>query len=143
LPDVAHAVRALRLKIVEKHAGCLAVAEAARAAAAGPATRPPTDALNALMAGKKMQQASNRAEAAVKAAVARRDALSVQLAEAELDVVTLTAAAQSGGRLSTAAERQRNHGPLLRWQTSETSLLDLATWNEKEKEKSRSGVPCG
>jgi hypothetical protein len=107
LPDVAHAVRALRLKIVEKHAGCLAVAEAARAAAAGPATRPPTDALNALMAGKKMQQASNRAEAAVKAAVARRDALSVQLAEAELDVVTLTAAAQSGGRLSTAAERQR------------------------------------
>jgi hypothetical protein len=38
LPDVAHAVRALRLKIVEKHAGCLAVAEAARAAASGPTT---------------------------------------------------------------------------------------------------------
>ena len=32
VPDVEHAVRALRLKIVEKHAGCSAVAEEARAA---------------------------------------------------------------------------------------------------------------
>jgi hypothetical protein len=91
VPGIEHAMRALRLKIVEQHAGCLAVAEAARATAAGPATRPPTDALSALMAGKKTQQAYDRAEAAVKAAVARRDALSVQLAEAELEVVTLTA----------------------------------------------------
>jgi hypothetical protein len=55
------------LKIVEKHAGCHDVAEEARAAASGPATRPPTDALSALMAAKKMQQAADRAEAAVKA----------------------------------------------------------------------------
>jgi hypothetical protein len=47
LPEVEHALRALWLKIVEQHAGCLAVAEATRAAAAGPATRPPTDALSA------------------------------------------------------------------------------------------------
>jgi hypothetical protein len=134
VPGIEHALRALRLKIVEQHAGCLAVAEAARATAAGPATRPPTDALSALMAGKKTQQAYDRAEAAVKAAVARRDALSVQLAEAELEVVTLTAAAQTAGSQLPLAKRQRKHGPLLRWQT-ETSLWDLAMWNEKEKEE--------
>jgi hypothetical protein len=97
VPDVEHAVRALRLKIVDKHAGCHAVAEAARAAASGPATRAPTDALNALMEAKKVQQASDRAEAAAKTAEQRRDALSRQLAEAELEVVALTAAAQTAG----------------------------------------------
>jgi hypothetical protein len=86
------------------------------------------------MAGKKTQQASDGAEVAVKAAVARRDALSVQLAEAELEVVTLTAAAKAAGYQLPLAKRQRRHGPLLRWQT-ETSLWDLATWNEKDKEE--------
>ena len=56
VPDVEHAVRALRLKIVEKHAGCSAVAEEARAAASGPGTRPPTDALSALMAASKKRR---------------------------------------------------------------------------------------
>jgi hypothetical protein len=134
VPDVEHAMRELRLKIVEKHAGCLVVAEEARAAAAGPTTRPPTDALSALMAAKKTQQAADRAEAAVKAAVARRDALSVQLAEAELEVVALMAAAQTAGSQLPLAKRQRTHGPLLQWQT-ETERWDLARWNEKEKDE--------
>ena len=32
-PSIEHAIRALRMKITEKHAGCLAAAETARAAA--------------------------------------------------------------------------------------------------------------
>ena len=40
-----------------------------------------------MMAAKKTQQAADRAEAAGKAAVARRDTLSSQLAEVELEVV--------------------------------------------------------
>ena len=56
VPTIEHAVRALRLKIQEKHADCIAVAEAARAAAGGPHTRPAPDALAALMAARKAQQ---------------------------------------------------------------------------------------
>jgi hypothetical protein len=51
------------------------------------------------------------------------DALSVQLAEAELEVVALTAAAQTAGSQLPLAKRQRTHGPLLRWQTETAGLL--------------------
>jgi len=66
--------------------------------------------------------------------VARRDALSSQLAEAELEVVALTAAAQTAGSQLPLAKRQRKDGPLLQWQT-ETAHWDLERWNEKEKEE--------
>ena len=36
VPDLAHAMRAVRKKILEHHAGCLTVAEAARLAAQAP-----------------------------------------------------------------------------------------------------------
>ena len=39
VPSLARAVRAVRLKIANHHAGCVATAEAARAAAEAPATR--------------------------------------------------------------------------------------------------------
>jgi hypothetical protein len=116
VPEIEFAMRALRLKIVEQHAGCLAVAEAARAAASGPAMRAPTDALSALMAAKKAQQASDCAEVAAKSAEQRRDAVSRQLAEAELEVVAFTAAAQTAGSQLPLAKRQRKHGPLQRCQ---------------------------
>jgi hypothetical protein len=134
VPDIEHAVRKLRLKIAGAHAGCLAAAEEARAAASGPATRPPSDALGALVAAKKTQQAADRAEAAVKAAVARRDTLSSQLAEVELEVVASTVAAQAAGYQLPPAKRQRKDGPLLQWQT-ETADWELARWNEKEKDE--------
>jgi len=68
------AVRNLRLKIEAEHAGCLAAAEVARAAAAGPMTREPSDALGVLMASRQKQISADRAEAALDAAETRRDA---------------------------------------------------------------------
>jgi hypothetical protein len=84
LPEIAHAMRALRLKIVGAHAGylaaaeaaraaCLGAAEAARAATDGPSTRALPDALSTLMANRKAQQAADRAEAAFKASRTRLD----------------------------------------------------------------------
>ena len=57
VPSVEHAVRALRLKIEAAHGGCLAAAEAARAAAAAPATRQPADAFQAMMRTARSRQA--------------------------------------------------------------------------------------
>ena len=93
VPNIEHAVRALRLKIQEKHADCIAVAEAARAAAGGPHTRPASDALAALMAARKAQQAASRAEAAVNAATDLRDAARAACEAAERELAALTAAA--------------------------------------------------
>jgi len=93
VPTIEHAVRALRLKIQDVHAGCIAVAEAARAAAGGPHTRPAPDALAALMAARKAQQAASRAEAAVKAATDLRDAARAACEAAERELAALTAAA--------------------------------------------------
>ena len=92
-PKLEHAVRALRLKIVEKHAGCLAVAEAARAAAGGPSSRPPPDAMAALMAVRRAEVAAHRAEAALKAAELQRDEARRAYEAAELEAAALTAAA--------------------------------------------------
>lgn len=79
-PDIEHAVRALREKIASKHAGCLAAAEAARAADNGPSTRAPPDALAVLMAARKAQQAAEGSEAALKAAEVRAEAARQMLA---------------------------------------------------------------
>ena len=92
-PSIEHAVRALRVKITEKHAGCLAAAETARAAAGGPSTRSPPDGLAAIMAARKAQQASELSEAALKAAKTRAEAARQTLVAAELEVSKLTAAA--------------------------------------------------
>ena len=138
--SVEHAMRKRRLKIAGAHAGCLAVAEEARAAASGPATQPPSDALGALMAAKKTQQVSDRAAAAVKAAVARRDTLSSQLAEVELEVVASTVAAQAAGYQLPPAKRQRKDGPLLQWQT-ETADGSLRGGTRRRR-TSRSGALC-
>ena len=92
-PDIEHAMRDLRVKILEKHAGCIAAAEAARATAGDPATRQPSDALATIMAARKAQQASARTEAALKAGEARAGAARAALAAAELEVSTLKVAA--------------------------------------------------
>ena len=135
VPDVEHAVRALRLKIVEKHAGCRAVAEEARTAASGPATRQPTDALSALMAGSKKQQAASkkqqaatRAEDAIKAATERRDAARQQLADGELELAALTAVAADSQL--PAAKRQKQL-ELEKWQV-ETGHWTQLQWSEDE-----------
>jgi hypothetical protein len=128
MPDVEHAVRALRLKIVDKHASCRAVAEEARAVASGPATRPPTDALSALMAASKKQQAATRAEAAIKAATERRDAAQQQLADAERELVALTAA--SADSQLPAAKRQKQL-ELEKWQL-ETGHWTQLQWSDYE-----------
>ena len=128
VPDIEHAVRALRLKIVEKHAGCSAVAEEARAAASGPATRPPTDALSALMAASKNQQAAIRDQAAVKAATKRRDAARQLLADAERELAALTAAATDSQL--PAAKRQKQL-ELEKWQV-ETDHWTQQQWSDYE-----------
>ena len=127
-------MRALRLKIVEKHAGCSA-AEEARAAASGPATRPPTDALSALMAASKKRQAATREEAAIQAATERRDAARQQLADAECELAALTAAAS--GSHSAAAESQlpavkrQKQLELERWQAEAGHWTPLQ-WSDYE-----------
>jgi hypothetical protein len=128
VPDVAHALRALRLKIVEKHAGCVAIAETARAAASGPTTRAPPDALSALMAAGKKQQAAARAEAAIKAAVERRDAARQQLADAERELAAVTGVAADSQL--PAAKRQKQL-ELERWQ-EETGHWTQLQWSEYE-----------
>jgi hypothetical protein len=128
MPDVEHAMRELRLKIVEKHAGCRAVAEEARAAAAGPATRPPTDALSALMAASKKQQAATRAGAAIKAATERCDAARQQLADAERELAGLTAAAADSQL--PAAKRQKQL-ELEKWQLGTGHWTQLQ-WSDYE-----------
>ena len=109
VPTLAHAVRALRVKIVEKHAGCLRVAEEAQAAVGGPSTRSPPDAIAALMAASKAQAAADRAEAAVKAAEARRDEARRALEAAEREAQTLTAAAMAADFALPEAKRRRTH----------------------------------
>jgi hypothetical protein len=51
-PDIAHAMQAVRQKVMENHSGaaCAEAAAAARLDADGPRTRPPSDALSAMMA---------------------------------------------------------------------------------------------
>ena len=135
VPTIEHAVRALRLKIQEKHADCIAVAEAARAAAGGPHTRPASDALAALMAARKAQQAASRAEAAVKAATNLRDAARAACEAAERELAALTAAAVQADAELPAAKRQRNQGPLLPWQkaTAGWTLDDWSKWEAGEQ----------
>jgi hypothetical protein len=128
VPNVEHALRALRRKIVAQHADCLAAAETTRAAAAGPCTRPPPDALSALMAAGKKQQAAARAEAAIKAVTERRDAARQQLADAELELAALTAAA--GDSQLPAAKRQKQL-ELERWQVA-TGHWTQQQWSEYE-----------
>jgi len=81
VPSVEHAVRALRLKIERDHSGCLAAAEAARAAAAAPATRQPANAFKALMRTARSRQAEAAAKAAEKVAAALRAAADAAAAE--------------------------------------------------------------
>jgi hypothetical protein len=128
VPDVEHALRALRLKILEQHAGCVAFAKKARADASGPTTRAPPDALSALMVAGKKQQAAARAEAAIKAAVKRRDAIRQQLADAERELAALTAAAADPQ--VPAAKRQKPL-ELERWQ-EETGHWTQLQWSEYE-----------
>ena len=53
-PDIAHAMQAVRQKVIDNHSGaaCAEAAAAARVAADGPRTRPPADALSAMMAAR-------------------------------------------------------------------------------------------
>ena len=81
VPSVEHAVRALRLKIEAAHGGCLAAAEAARAAAAAPATRQPADAFQAMMRTARSRRAEAAAKDAEKVAAALRAAADAAAAE--------------------------------------------------------------
>jgi hypothetical protein len=110
VPDIEHVIRASRVKIQGKHAGCIAVAQAARAAADGPSSRPSPDAFAALMAARKAQQAADRAEAPIKAATALRDCVRVQLEAAERELAALTAAAVEADSQLPEAKRQRKQG---------------------------------
>jgi hypothetical protein len=81
VPTVEHAVRALRLKIVKAHAGCLAAAEAARAEQQGPTTRPPPNAFVTMMAQASAIRADRRAAAAEDfAEAARKEAAALRAA---------------------------------------------------------------
>ena len=64
-PDIAHAMQAVRQKVIDHHSGaaCAEAAAAARVAADGPRTCPPADALSAMMAARDAQCASDRVKA--------------------------------------------------------------------------------
>jgi hypothetical protein len=127
VPTLEHAVRALRLKIVQQHSGCLAAAEAARAAAAAPATQPPPDAIAKLMATASFRRADAKAKAAIKLAKELRVA-----ADAE-------EAALQGGEQS--AKRQRVDvdfwKPWLEATPASVAEWDISQWRTQEDEEQK------
>ena len=136
VPSIEYAVRAVRLKIQENHAGCLAAAQAARAAADGPSSRPPPDALAALMAARRAEQAAARAEMALNAAKARRDLAREMLATAQLEVDALTGAAAEADARLPEAKRQRQRGPPQPWEEAATGW-DEQKWRDFEDGEQR------
>ena len=136
VPDIEHAVRALRLKIENAHAGCLAAAEAARAAANGPATRPPPNAIAGMMA----TAAARRLDTQAAAAEARAEA-------ARKEAATLRAAADAAWeplQEAARAKRQRVDGadlgfwkPWLEATPPSVATWDLKQWRDQEDEEQK------
>ena len=138
-----HAMRALRQKIVDKHAGCLHAAETARAAAGGPSSRPPPNAMAALMAARAAQVAADRAEAALRAAELRRAEARQMLEAAEREANALTAAAIAADSALPEAKRRRTHAPAAPWEAA-TEGWDIQGWRDFEKrEQKRRAVEVG
>ena len=127
VPSVEHAVRALRLKIEAAHGGCLAAAEAARAAAAAPATRQPADAFQAMMRTARSRQAEAAAKAAEKVAAALRAAADVAAAEERQH-------ASGSQQDEERAKRQRaDAADLPFWKPClEATPPSVATWDLKQ-----------
>ena len=148
VPSVEHAVRALRLKIEAAHGGCLAAAEAARAAAAAPATRQPADAFQAMMRTARSRQAEAAAKAAEKVAAALRAAADVAAAEERQH-------ASGSQQDEERAKRQRADAadlpfwkPCLEATPPSVATWDLKQWRtqEDEEQQRRSmkvGLPAG
>ena len=124
VPSNEHAVRALRLKIEAAHGGCLAVAEAARAAAAAPDTRQPAAPFKALMRTARSRQADAAAKAAEKVAAALRAAADVAAAEERQH-------ASGSQQDEERAKRQRAEAADLPfWKPwLEATLPSVATWD--------------
>ena len=148
VPSVEHAVRALRLKVEAAHGGCLAAAEAARAAAAAPATRQPADAFQAMMRTARSRQAEAAAKAAEKVAAALRAAADVAAAEERQH-------ASGSQQDEERAKRQRADAadlpfwkPCLEATPPSVATWDLKQWRtqEDEEQQRRSmkvGLPAG
>ena len=148
VPSVEHAVRALRLKVEAAHGGCLAAAEAARAAAAAPATRQPADAFQAMMRTARSRQAEAAAKAAEKVAAALRAAADAAAAEERQH-------ASGSQQDEERAKRQRADAadlpfwkPCLEATPPSVATWDLKQWRtqEDEEQQRRSmkvGLPAG
>ena len=118
-PDIAHTMQAVRQKVIEKHSGaaCAEAAAAARLAANGPRTRPPSNALSAMMAARNAQRAYDRVEAALVAAKERAAVARQVLVAADREVTVLTAEAEAADA-ELPAKRQCTRAPLKAWQTA-------------------------
>ena len=112
-PDIAHAMQAVRQKVIENHSGaaCAEAAAAARVAADGPRTRPPADALSAMMAARNAQRAYDRVEAALVEAKERAAVARQVLVAADREVTVLTAEAKAADA-ELPAKRQCTRAPL-------------------------------
>ena len=89
-------MQAVRQKVINHHSGaaCAEAAAAARVAADGPRTRPPSDALSAMVAARNAQRASDRVEAALVAAKERAAVARQGVIAADREVTKLTAEAK-------------------------------------------------
>ena len=118
-PDIAHTMQAVRQKVIEKHSGaaCAEAAAAARLAADGPRTRPPSNALSAMMAARNAQRAYDRVEAALVAAKERAAVARQVLVAADREVTVLTAEAEAADA-ELPAKRQCTRAPLKAWETA-------------------------
>ena len=107
-PDIAHAMQAVRQKVIENHSGaeCAKAAAAARLAADGPRTRPPSDALSAMMAARNAQRASDRVEAALVEAKERAAVARQVLVAVDREVTMLTAEAEAADAELPAEKRK-------------------------------------
>ena len=112
-------MQAVRQKVIDNHSGaaCAEAAAAARVAADGPRTRPPADALSAMMAARDAQRASDRVKAALVAAKERAAVARQGLVAADREVTKLTAEAEAADA-ELPAKRQCTRAPLKAWETA-------------------------
>ena len=137
VPSVEHAVRALRLKIERDHSGCLAAAEAARAAAAAPATRQPADAFQAMMRTARSRQAEAAAKAAEKVAAALRAAADAAAAEERQHASGSQQDEERAKRQRTDAADLPCWKPWLEATPPSVATWDVLQWRTQEDEEQK------
>jgi hypothetical protein len=145
MPDVEHAVRALREKIEKVHAGCIIAAEEARAAADAPSTRQPSDALASMMAHASSRRLDKQAAAAeARAEAARKEADRLRAVADAAWAPLQDAAHAKRQRVDDGGANLECWKPWLEGRGSKVATYDLEQWQlQYDKESRRRDVKIG